>query len=463
MLFDWRKIVFLSLCFIFAFTVSSPAAYASSESFWKSKGKECYGNLALMLNEVERAETAPSYHTNRSAEELAEVLNKAGRFAELGLTDEEGQKLVSALYRKLGITPATNDEISSAAGEKESQGKEGFSSYRAGTEFEKLDAVLMRWPFDWQSMSERWAEMIDATFNAGVTLYLWVDNPFQEFIVQAYLREQGVSTEHIVWVVEDTDSVWIRDYGPQYIYDNQSDRWGVVDFHYYPSRPDDDDTPLYIAKTYDVPRINRQTRKVVYTEGGNLNHDGLGCVAYSQRTYSRNEGVNKNTINERILSAFQAHEKIVPQDPSLDSTGHVDMFMKIVNANTVLVAEYAPDQKDYQILEDCADLFIRSVNGAGESWNVVRLPQPDVYYVFFVLPIVRTYTNSLIVNNVVLLPVYGIPSDEEAAAIYEQVLPGKTVYPIDASIIIEAGGAWHCVTMEFPSPSNVDQYSGKRY
>jgi len=456
MLFDWRKIVVPLLGFIFAFTVLSPAAYASSESFWKSREKGCYGNLALMLNEVERAETVPSYHTNRSAQELCGALRKAGRFAELGLTEEEGQRLVSAIYRKLGITPAANDEISPAIKERESQGKEGFPSYRAGTEFEKLDAVLMRWPFDWQSMRERWAEMIDATSNAGVTVYLWVDSPFQEFAAQAYLRQQGVSTEHIVWVVEDTDSIWIRDYGPQYIYDNQSDGWGVADFHYYDSRPNDDDTPLYIARTYDVPRVNRQTRKVVYTEGGNLNHDGLGCVVYSQRTYSRNEGVNKNTVDERIMSAFQAHEKIVPQDPSLDSTGHVDMFMKIVSANTVLIAEYTPDQKDYQVLEDCVDLFTSSVNGAGEPWTVVRIPQPDVYYAFFILPVVRTYTNAIIINNVLLLPIYNIPSDEEAAAIYEQVLPEKTIYPIDASTIIESGGAWHCVTMEFPSPSNSD-------
>ncbi|MCX5886938.1 MAG: agmatine deiminase family protein, partial [Proteobacteria bacterium] len=160
--------------------------------------------------------------------------------------------------------------------------------------------------------------------------------------------------------------------------------------------------------------------------------------------------------DERIMSAFQAHEKIVPQDPSLDSTGHVDMFMKIVSANTALVAEYSPDQKDYQVLEDCAVLFMNSMNGAGEPWTVVRIPQPDVYYKYFVLPVVRTYTNAIIINNVLLLPVYNIPSDEEAAAIYEQVLPGKTIYFIDASTIIESGGAWHCVTMEFPSPSNSD-------
>jgi agmatine deiminase len=458
----WKKIVPSLLFIVFALTVLSPVTYASSEFFWESKAKEYHGNLALMLAEVERAAAIPYYLTNRDAQELFEVLKKAGRFQELGLTEGEGLALVNAVYRKMGISPAAHDETASAEMERESQGEEGFPSYRAGTEFEKLDTMLMRWPFDWSNQRKNWAEMIDATANTGVTLYMWVDTPFQEYVAMMYLKKQGVTTEHIVWIVENTDSVWIRDYGPQYIYDNQSDGWGVVDFHYYDSRPNDDDTPVFVASSFDVPRVNRQTKKVVYTEGGNLNHDGLGCVVYSERTYARNEGVAKDTIDERIMSAFQAHEKIVPQDPSLDSTGHVDMFMKIVSANTVLVAEYSPDQKDYQVLEDCAELFMNSVNGAGEPWSVVRIPQPEVYYAFFILPVVRTYTNSIIVNNAVLLPVYNIPSDEEAVALYEQVLPGKTIYPIDASTIIESGGAWHCVTMEFPNPGNPDEIPGEQ-
>jgi agmatine/peptidylarginine deiminase len=83
---------------------------------------------------------------------------------------------------------------------------------------------------------------------------------------------------------------------------------------------------------------------------------------------------------------------------------------------------------DYQVLEDCADLFATSTNGAGQSWNVVRMPQPGVYYIFFVLPVVRTYTNSLMVNDIVLLPVYDIALDNDAVAVYQEFVPGKTIY-----------------------------------
>jgi agmatine deiminase len=262
--------------------------------------------------------------------------------------------------------------------------------------------------------------------------------------------------DHVRWVIETTDSVWLRDYGPQFIYEIGGNRWGIVDFHYINGRPNDDDTPEFIADVLGVPLVDRQNSNVVYTEGGNLNHDGLGCVIYSQRTYNNNLGVDPEVIDQRIMSAFQATTNIVPEDPTLDMTGHVDMFQKIIGEDSVLVAQYDPDEVDYQILEDCATLYRNSTNGAGEPWNVVRIRQPDVYYIFFVYPVVRTYTNSLIVNNVVLLCTFGIDDDQDAIDVYEQVFPNKTILPIEASDIIRFGGAWHCVTMEYPSPNNPD-------
>jgi len=202
--------------------------------------------------------------------------------------------------------------------------------------------------------------------------------------------------------------------------------------------------------------MNRQSSNVVFTEGGNLMHDGLGVTIYSTRTYSQNQGVDRSVVDQRILTAFDASKGIVPQDPSLDGTGHVDMFLKVVNENTILVAEYAPNQRDYQILENAAALFAGETNGRGEPWNVVRIPQPDVYYVLFIFPVVRTYTNSVIVNDQVLVPTYGIASDAQALAIYQQVFPDRNIISLNANQIIESAGAWHCVTMEHPNPTNAD-------
>jgi agmatine/peptidylarginine deiminase len=248
------------------------------------------------------------------------------------------------------------------------------------------------------------------------------------------------------------NSMWMRDYGPVFTYDG-SGNWAVTDFHYYRQRALDDSTPKYFSDLFQVPRVDRQSREnQVFTEGGNLMTDGLGTIVYSTRTYSNNSRVQPSVIDARIRSGLQAVKSIVPEDPSLDGTGHVDMFMKIIGSNTVVIGRYNPGQTDYQVLEDNAALFAKSTNGDGQPWNVIRVPQPDVYYVFFLFPVVRTYTNGLMINDQVIVPVYGLPEDATAMNIFANALPGRTIVPINANDIIEQAGAWHCVTMEYPAP-----------
>ena len=61
------------------------------------------------------------------------------------------------------------------------------------------------------------------------------------------------------------------------------------------------------------------------------------------------------------------------------------------------------------------------------------------------------YTNYLVTNGVVLVPVYGRPEDEEAKAILREHLPGREVIGIPALTLTEEGGAIHCVTQQQPA------------
>jgi agmatine deiminase len=443
--------------------LSASAATISGEAPWREVDAAHHGSLDTMLELVANTTPPQQVRSSRSAEELTRALRDAGRFADLGLTTEEGGRLVEAVYRRFGLplegcrtgAPASASAVATAPSTPPAAETE--VAFRAATEIEPLAGVLFRWPYDWAGMRIRYAEMISALTGSGATLYVWTDTQAQQDAAKSYLEGQGVSDEDVRWVIDDTQSVWIRDYGPNFLHEVGGDGWGVADFHYYNSRPADDDTPLFVADVSGVPVMNRQTgAHVVYTEGGNLNHDGLGTVVYSERTYNNNPGVSHDEIDRRIRGAFSASQSLVPQDPSLDGTGHVDMFTKIVSSTDILVAQYDSNERDYQVLEDAATLFAGAVNGAGEPWNVTRIWQPDVYYVFFIFPVVRTYTNSLIVNDEVILPVYNIPYDDTAISIYQSLLPGKTIHSVDARVIIESAGAWHCVTMEYADPSNPD-------
>jgi len=448
-------------------------ALASQGALWNENDRRCHGDLDCMLAIVEQTAPMLRHRAPPDRDELYGLLRHIGRFQQLGLTDEEGAALVDAAFQKL--LPEDMDDAddtgfferrqSSALLEDKRRQIDGrswdiddseqdtaFLQYEAKAEYQELEAVLMRWPFEQGFLRDEWAAMVDGMSRADVTVWMWVDESIQAWRAERYLRRSGVPTEHISWIVEPTNSIWMRDYAPQFIYDLQSDEWGVVDFHYYDGRPDDDDTPIFVSELHDVPLIDRQTTEVVYTEGGNIAHDGLGTVIYSERTYDRNPETDPNIIDERIVTAFQAPAKMVLKDPSLDATGHVDMFMKIVDEDTVLVGQYDSDEIDHGVLEYNAQLFADTTNGIGDPWNVIRIRQPDVYFDSFVFPIVRTYTNSLLVNNVVLLPVYGIPDDTDAVSTYKRAFPDREIVPINAESIIRYAGAWHCVTMEFPGP-----------
>lgn len=448
------RFVKTTVFFLTVWMVAVPPCAATESAdavFWKTSEKACHGNLQCMRRVVQEVPFTAKLRGWNDPQALVQALKAVGRFRELGLSDEEGEILVREV---LGVReshgPQTVGETSTgtSVSPQFSPPTEPTFSYRAPAEFEPIQAVLLRWPFDWTQVAPAWEEMIRILADAGARAAVWVNTPRQRDEALERLQDRGIPTHHIRWVVEPTDSVWIRDYGPQVIRALEGSQWGVVDFHYYDGRRKDDNTPLVVAWGLQVPLVDRQKTEVVYTEGGNLNHDGLGCVVYSQRTYKNNPGVDPQEIDRRILSAFQAVKNLVPRDPRLDGTGHVDMFMKIVGPNTVIVGRYGPDQVDYDVLEECAALFARETNGAGEPWQVVRIVQPDVYYTQFVVPVVRTYTNSLIVNNAVIVPVYGIPEDEQALAVYRELFPSKTIVPLNAEAIIPSGGAWHCVTME---------------
>lgn len=442
---------------VLSLSLVATVAVASTEADWQAREVRCHGNLPAMLEAIANSPTPLQMRQPRSAAELARVLEESGRFAELGLTLAEGRILVNAAYGRAGLSleGQTGEDLSDShlRGASTEAGAAGLS-WRPGTEFEPQDAVLMRWPFDWNSQRDEYTDIVTALGAAEVTLYMWVNTATQRDSAIAYMRGRGEGASHVKWVIDRTSTVWIRDYGPNFIYEKGGDRWGIVDFHYYTSRPQDDDTPRVVAGATGVPTVDCQDANRVFTEGGNLNYDGLGTVVYSTRTYGKNNGITDAQVDQRILNAFQATQGIVPQDPSLDGTGHVDMFLKIVNENTVLVGRYASDQRDYQVLEDCATLFENSTNGVGEPWNVVRIVQPDVYYVLFIFPVVRTYTNSVVSNDVVILPTYGISYDDTAIKMHGRLFPGKTIVPVRADTIIESAGAWHCVTMEYASPAN---------
>ena len=94
---------------------------------------------------------------------------------------------------------------------------------------------------------------------------------------------------------------------------------------------------------------------------------------------------------------------------------------------------------------------------ADQPLTLVSLPVPQVYQTSRAISWRKStltdaaYSNYLVANGVVLVPVFGHAHDERAKAIIAEQFPNREVIGIDALSLIEHGGAIGCVTQPQPA------------
>lgn len=313
---------------------------------------------------------------------------------------------------------------------------------RCPAEFESREGALFTWDFGgWEDI---YLSMVDAVQDVGTCFIVTTS----ENSVRSAILNAGLPLDNVEFIDESTNSVWMRDYGP-WVVRNEDTSLGVTDFKYNRPRPSDDAFPQNLASLWGLPCYTTSLRHA----GGNFSVDGMGsCFASSLVDDENSEGYAEiATIFEEYTGneAFHMLERT-----NVEYTGHIDMYFKLLTPDTILLGEYDdPGGNDYAVIESNRDL-LSGLPGpyGGRPYNIVRIPMPDVYGWF---DVVRSYTNSLIVNDVVLLPVYNCDLDETAIRIYEEALPGYTIHPIPCGDIIQSGGAIHCITMGVPDKEMV--------
>jgi agmatine deiminase len=184
------------------------------------------------------------------------------------------------------------------------------------------------------------------------------------------------------------------------------------------------------------------------TEGGNLWSDGAGTLVMSDHIYVRNPDLSPDEIERRLRETLAFDRLILVPHLVMEETGHVDLLIKLADARTVLVS--APVGMNAARLEEAAAIFQRETNARGEPYRVFTLPSPPFYLNWGLFPVWRSYTNALTVNGRVLVPIFGVHTDEAALAVYRDAMPGHEIIGIDCSATANGGGAVHCLTKEIP-------------
>jgi agmatine/peptidylarginine deiminase len=271
--------------------------------------------------------------------------------------------------------------------------------------------------------------------------------------VKTYLTSGSVPLTNVKFLVTPFNSIWCRDYGPWTIYNRStSDSLKIADWIYNrPSRPLDDATPTFVANYISAPihTMNQAPNNLIAT-GGNFMVDGHGTGFSSKLIENENPGHTVAEI-EAILSSYMGITRYVRMNTlPYDQIHHIDMHMKLLDEETLLVGQYPAGVADGPQIEANLQFVLNNYQTCfGKPYKVVRIPMPPEGNLY---PNqggdYRTYTNSVIVNKTVIVPTYEQRYDTTALRIYRENMPGYRVVGINCNSIIPSLGAIHCITKE---------------
>ena len=315
---------------------------------------------------------------------------------------------------------------------------------RASAEWEEIDALIIAWV----SYPVILKEIVRYAVDETEVFIVCTDSA----TVKNNLTLNGIPLTHVHYVLAPFNTIWCRDYGPWNIYSNDVDSLALIDWIYNRPRPKDDTVPSAIERYTGLPMYQTTVAPtdLIHT-GGNFMADGLGTGFSSNLIVDENPG---HTIPEidTIMKQFMGINRYIKMNTlPYDDIHHIDMHMKLLDEETLLVGEYPTGIADGPMIESNLQTVLNTYNSPfGTPYKVIRIPMPPDANGLYPNQAgdYRTYANAVFVNKTVILPIYDEQYDTTALRIWREAMPGYRVVGIDCNAIIPSLGAIHCITKE---------------
>ena len=315
---------------------------------------------------------------------------------------------------------------------------------RVAAEWEPALGALVRWPL-------MVPESLVVEIAKDDTLFLLVADEKSKGEAEKALVEWGIDLEKVEFVTAEQGGAhpWTRDWGPPARFSG-ADGYSLVDtwFDDYPLSGAGCESHLYSQRRLlfrDFTGDDRATgvlaerlgfanlRLPIALTGGNALVDGHGtafstCVMLNE---NRELGVSEDQFFAAVRQQLGISRYVMIPNFELFGIQHIDCFLKLLDEERILVARppegHAHRERSESIVRELSSL----TNAYGRPYEIIRIDTPPYWWDFM-----PAYTNSLILNRKVLVPLYGIPADREALETWRKAMPGYQV------IGFEHHGGW---------------------
>ena len=289
-------------------------------------------------------------------------------------------------------------------------------------------------------------------------LFLLVEDSEMQAEAAERLEELGVDLASVDFVItEDSGELaWPRDWGPFALFDEHgAHHFADPRFIGYPQATPDCEGRLYhlnIPFLWDDSAGEGVTEKVARVlgfsnmelpfgfTGGNALVDGHGtafstCVMFNENR--RYLGLSKQEFLRAVEERLGISNYVVVPNFEWFGIQHIDCLLKPLDEETILVKRVPEDHPDYAPIEAIVDHLSSLTNPHGRPYRILRIDTPPYLLGYFT----ANYTNSLILNRKVLVPLFGIHADEKALETWRTAMPGYEVIGYEHPGIF--GWAWY--------------------
>ncbi|MFJ8886828.1 agmatine/peptidylarginine deiminase [Streptomyces sp. NPDC102402] len=263
--------------------------------------------------------------------------------------------------------------------------------------------------------------------------------------------------------VRPLDDAWMRDIGPTFVVDDASGRLAAVDWTFngwggqgWARWEHDRHIARGVAELAGVPVHSSP----LVNEGGAIHVDGEGTVLLTETVQlggERNPGWSRQAVEDEIHARLGTEKAIwLPRGLTGDygtygTLGHVDIVAAFARPG-VVVAHVQPDPShpDHAITRETVRILRAATDARGRALEVVGIPAPAALRDADGAWADHSYINHYLCNGGVVLCAFDDPRDEEAAAVFGDLFPDRTVTLVDARTIFAGGGGIHCITQQQP-------------
>jgi len=326
----------------------------------------------------------------------------------------------------------------------------------------------------WQLSSARraWTRLAEA-INQFVPVTLLVD-PDDQHTVGSYLSSD------INTVVVPFNNASLRRTGPTLVVSREPQSnhgrrprrvLGMVDFTFngFGQLPGveyglDDTLPGTLTELLPAHyEMQERQLSMMVSEGGSWVTDGLGTAIASEAILTdqrRNPGWSARTV-ERELRREVGIDHIIWIPTGLTSGagpdgwgGYVDQVVAFHSPGRVMLHNQPdPSHPDHAVTEQVRDILAEAHDANGNPIEIIDMPAPQTHSDLRG-PVNWSYLDFLVLNDVILMPRFIDPHDDEARQLMSTLYPEHRIVPFTAQALFDHGASIRAVTLPEPRVSS---------